>query len=1155
MSLDSKRSFNSNSSSTNNNNKRSKRSSNQQTLGMAWASNSPKSSPFSDFSSYMVVKNRKLRSQFDAEVSNNSNTDSTSAKCIFNGVSIFVDGFTIPSSQELRGYMLNYGGRFEHYFSKTRVTHIICSNLPDSKVKNLRAFSRGLPVVKPTWILDCIAANRLLSCNVLTPISWVPYQLDQLANNQPKLSDFFSSKGNALCVEDLNDVTCQVKPTITDPSLKGGTLRDTNSSEAGDRVNNVNQINWNLDDLAVAKNSDAMTIEDPSKSSGKSWEYEISKHDKKSITDEGNLLTENQSFPGQPPAPVSSYCSDVQRVKMSPSTASGTSKQCHSTLQDPNFVENYFKSSRLHFIGTWRNRYRKRFQALSNGFKCSASNLDLDYLTCKWKAIIHVDLDCFFVSVVIRKRPELQDKPVAVCHSDSPNGTSEISSANYPARDYGVKAGMFVRDAKTLCPHLVIIPYDFEAYEEVADQFYDILHKHCNKVQAVSCDEAFLDVTEVQGKDPEVLASAIRKEIFDTTGCTASAGISGNMLMARLATTTAKPNGQCCIPQQKVDEYLNELPIKKLPGIGHVLEEKLKLRNVRTCGQLRMLSKMIYANSLEENKNMVQDSLQKDFGTKTSEMLWNYCRGVDSRLVGMVQESKSIGAEVNWGVRFRDLQHSQNFLFNLCKEVSLRLQGYGARGRTFTLKIKKRRKDAPEPSKYMGCGDCENLSHSVTVPIATDDVEAIQRMTKQLFGSFHVDVKEIRGIGLQVSKLENADTSNKGVERNSLKSWLMSASASTEQCKSNDVANNIVSTACLCHLAASKCHWFTTNIVHCTDLKGKRIIGSSSSCQMDNNPSNEEGLRVMGLPPLSHLDMEVLESLPPELFSELNETYGGKLEDFVNKKKRKTENVGNSSCTVPQEQLQGTTMMGNCSSSPDVGRASRKSSESKAMQNTATEIPQTSVSAMGSCSETSRKVVIGRDNLLSSSLNDVDASVLQQLAEEVRELLPTNNQKECRAIVGSSPPVETEKPMDYRITEVKSGSINCDKLWIGEPPQWVDKFKTSDFLILNHFAKLYYKAGPGHYLSSILQRMVSESFDLWETSCHGWDEAVQSFSELLKQFIKLQIETNLEEIYVCFRILRRLMSKSKFFSEVYNIVLPYLQAFVKETYRGNLELS
>ncbi|WVZ19241.1 hypothetical protein V8G54_006563 [Vigna mungo] len=154
------------------------------------------------------------------------------------------------------------------------------------------------------------------------------------------------------------------------------------------------------------------------------------------------------------------------------------------------------------------------------------------------------DWDKLEDKVVIRNHPELLDQPVAVSHSNNSNGTAEISYANYPACSHGIRAGMFVRNAKALCPQLVIFPYNFEANEEVADQFYRIFHQHFNKVQAVSCDEAFLDVTDLEVEDTKLLASSIREEMYKTTGCITSAGIAGNMLMVRIATRTAKPNGQ-----------------------------------------------------------------------------------------------------------------------------------------------------------------------------------------------------------------------------------------------------------------------------------------------------------------------------------------------------------------------------------------------------------------------------------------------------------------------------------------------------------------------------------------------------------------------------------------------------------------------------------
>ncbi|KAI5314758.1 PREDICTED: DNA [Prunus dulcis] len=1120
----SKRSFNSNSSNHSaNSNSKKKKTTNQKTLGASWGANSHsssrssfKKSPFSDFGSYMVEKNRKLHNQFDSEASSSSHNGLNTGKNIFRGVSIFVDGYTVPSSQELRGYMLNYGGRYENYFSRHRVTHIICSNLPDSKVKNLRSFSGGLPVVKPSWVLDSISANKHLS--------WVPYQLDQLACNQPRLSAFFAPKIIPDSGDALRDAANQVKYENEDTSLVEARLEDADESEVCRSTEHRWQISGESDNVMFEKNNEE-SGQELHISSVKDCEMRIVEMTTSAAEDDGSVKDELQYSTHQTSA-LASSC----RL---PTSSNAGSNQSHSTLGDPNFVENYFKSSRLHFIGTWRNRYRKRFPRSSKGFKRTEPNLSA---SASSTAIIHIDMDCFFVSVVIRKRSELKDRPVAVCHSDSPKGTAEISSANYPARDYGVKAGMFVRNAKALCPHLVIIPYDFEAYEEVADQFYDILHKHSNKVQAVSCDEAFLDVTDAEGLDPEVLASTVRKEIFETTGCTASAGISRNMLMARLATRTAKPDGQCYISPEKVDDYLHQLPIKELPGIGYTLEEKLKKQNVQTCGQLRMISK---------------DSLQKDFGMKTGEMLWNHSRGIDNRLVGVIQESKSIGAEVNWGVRFKDLKDSQYFLSNLCKEVSLRLQGCGVLGRTFTLKIKKRRKDAGEPVKYMGHGDCENLSHSVTVPVATDDVEVLQRIAKQLFGSFSIDVKDIRGIGLQVSKLENADTSKQGFGKNSLKSWLMPASRSREeQSNFHSVAGERVNVA------------FTVD--HLTDCEDRRTDGTSGQLCDDslgvqtpvgNHQSSGEPTlnQVSAPPPLCHLDLGVIECLPPEIFTELNGIYGGVLVDFVAKNKRE-----NTSATVSHKQANGARNGGGRPLFNDVVPGNEIAVENEqsvvekqAIPSSVGESSHVAVSTSGP----------GNTDIMPSSLSQVDTSVLQQLPEELRvdilEQLPAHRRHDVSSSAALGPLVE--KPIES--LDVSNGDHSGPSdpalnhtLWIGNPPGWVDEFKSSKCMVLNVLAEMYYKSGSSGNLSAILRNTILESHYPLDSSSDSWIEAVYSFSDLLRQYIKSKIDSDIEEIYVCFRLLKRFTMNSKFFLQVYNNVFPYLQASVTESYGGNLHI-
>ncbi|XP_057545804.1 DNA repair protein REV1 isoform X3 [Amaranthus tricolor] len=1099
----SKRSFNSISSNNNvkSGNKR-KKNSNQKTLGASWGANSSSSSrssfrtaPFSDFGSYMAVKNKKLHDQFDAQASNSYN-ESDSSKPLFQGVSIFVDGFTIPSSQELRAYMLKHGGRFENYFSRRRVTHIICSNLPDSKIKNLRSFSRGLPVVKPTWVLDCVAAGKLLS--------WAPYQLDQITNdasNQPKLSAFFSLKRDAVREDVSSASTCMLK-VETEAEAVGSEVNDDHSLDHAsinvDELSECSRPSEKVMEDGGCKQIDTKHTVDQTYGDEASSELEIGK----SVTYKGEFE------PGLARSSASASSSDLSK-KLTEESPGRHSVHRDSATVDPNFVENYFKSSRLHFIGTWRSRYRKRFASFSNYMKQPMADVNGTSVSRK-TTIIHIDMDCFFVAVVIRHQPELMGKPVAVCHSDSARGTAEISSANYPARHYGVKAGMFVKDAKARCPQLVIVPYNFEAYEEVAEQFYNILHKHCNKVQAVSCDEAFLDVSDSEVTDPELLVSEIRKEILEATGCTASAGIGENMLMARLATKTAKPDGQCYIPPEKVDEYLLQLSIKSLPGIGHVLEQKLKKKGVQTCGELRMFSK---------------EALQRDFGAKTGEMLWNYCRGLDNRLVGFIQESKSIGADVNWGVRFKDTKDSERFLMSLCNEVSLRLRGCGLQGRTFTLKIKKRRKDAGEPIKYMGCGDCENFSHSMTVPVATAEVDILQRITMQLFGSFHIDVKDIRGIGLQVTKLESDDNTKQGHERNTLRSWLASGTTSSgKQCNLHDTGQ------------------------YCLEPAGPPAMILNPSLVGPHSDTSAV------LPSLNDLDMGVIESLPPELFSEYNNSYGGRLFDLISKSKGKAS-LHSISAMLGKEVEGEIRYEGKAHASVDAQidyiKERDKAGCSENQENKALPVSGSSSVIVASALESEP------NNIMPLSLSQVDMSILQQLPDELRAdiigVLPAHRGSNCLPVSchvsGEAHGVE----LAVNNTESKEYAKD-NNLWTGNPFCWVHKFKASDCLMLNILADMFVGSGSSGLFSSALQYCLSGFQIFNDVAAYMDDEAMYSVCELLRQYVKLKLEADIEEIYVCFRLLSRLASKSKAFKDVYNAVLPYVQASITESYGGHLHL-
>lgn len=1065
----------------------------------------------------MAAKNSKLAAQFDAD----ANTSGTDAGGLFDGVSIFVDGFTVPSSQELKEIMLNNGGRFVNYFSRHTVTHIVCSNLPDSKMKNLRAFSRGLPVVKPAWVVDSLAENRLLNC--------APYQINQNSSSsrkQMKLSSFFSEKQNEICHK--GEQNNQNKDIEFQPS----SAQEGSQYQSGDCESEAS-----MDTLELSKDSLSSDEQKASafeeRESGDftvdegEYDYETACSESRNDTD-GNL--------GVPQSPnAKSRCSNLFSTRSTGShlslslekSAAKPSGRPHSTLTDPNFVENYFKYSRLHFIGTWRNRYRKRFSNLleAKGIKLSADH------SGKKKTIIHIDMDCFFVSVVIRNMPELHDKPVAVCHSDNPKGTAEISSANYPARNYGIKAGMFVRDAKARCPHLMIVPYNFDAYEEVADQFYGTLHKHCSKVQALSCDEAFLDMTECLHDNPEEVTQRIRSEIFHATKCTASAGIAENMLLARLATRSAKPNGQCFIPSEKADDYLSSLSIKALPGIGHTVSSKLKSKEIEYCSQLRNVSK---------------DALHKDFGKKTGDLLWNYCRGIDHSIVGSVQETKSVGAEINWGVRFNDNKDAEHFLNNLCKEVSLRLQGCGVQGRTITLKVKTRREGAGEPIKYMGCGDCETTSRSMTIAGATDSFVTLQRIAKQLFSALHLDVKEVRGIGLSLSKLEHADLGRGASQGHMLESWLASPAAKLKKQQSEILGN--------------------VNVAGTSGLKDLRS-GPSHTAEANLRNDRSTIFHNVELPPLSQLDLEVLKNLPPEIMSEMNEMYKGELQslvDTLNSDKGK-ENSSKSLAlpavirkSVPADaKLQGyrdhrDSM--HLEEEHTKGKSDKQLSEAKPANNA-------SCSRVSASIEKTTKSVTQLD-LMPDSLSQADLTVLQELPEDVKadlfSALPLHRSGDPAC--STSNVSESKSPNVVRAENRSSNDGGTDDLKTprsflppGSSQKWIEQFRVSSCLILNVIAEQHTDSSCQRPLSSVLEPVASFLPLCPNPGSEEWNETHSCLSELLRHYIQLKVEYDIEELYKCFCLLKRFSSASEFFLDLHDSILPFLQDSISQHYGGTLQ--
>ncbi|KAF9161821.1 deoxycytidyl transferase [Actinomortierella ambigua] len=240
----------------------------------------------------------------------------------------------------------------------------------------------------------------------------------------------------------------------------------------------------------------------------------------------------------------------------------------------PGFVAKFFQSSRLHYLSTWKAKLREMMADIQK------KDHKITKVKPQNQCIMHIDFDCFFASVGTRDRPELAGKPVGVAHgSGGANSNSEIASCNYLARGFGVKNGMQLKRARSLCPDLVVVPYEFEKYESISLDFYRILLQYADDLQAVSVDEALVDIssrvlptwndhelgtntgassssssspwpgtTPDVRMPPEEFAQRLRGEIFAATGCQASVGIGPNILLAKLSTKRAKPHGQYIWP-------------------------------------------------------------------------------------------------------------------------------------------------------------------------------------------------------------------------------------------------------------------------------------------------------------------------------------------------------------------------------------------------------------------------------------------------------------------------------------------------------------------------------------------------------------------------------------------------------------------------------
>jgi len=268
----------------------------------------------------------------------------------------------------------------------------------------------------------------------------------------------------------------------------------------------------------------------------------------------------------------------------------------------------------------------------------------------KPRAIIHLDMDCFYAAIEVRDRPALRGKPVAVGGARERRGV--LTTCNYEARKFGVRSAMPTFMALQRCPDLIVLPTRFDVYRREAAVIRGILHRFTHLVEPLSLDEAYLDVT-AHPTAPGALAKVIRDKIFRRTKLTSSAGIGPNKLVAKIASESNKPNGQLEVTPEQVPAFMEKLPVRKIWGIGEKTERKLEELGVRTCQELQRFS-----------RSELVDLFGK-FGLE----LYDLCRGIDPRPVEPDRPRKSLSTEETFSIDLTTLEQCEERLEELFQEL------------------------------------------------------------------------------------------------------------------------------------------------------------------------------------------------------------------------------------------------------------------------------------------------------------------------------------------------------------------------------------------------------------------------------------------------------------------------------------------------------
>ena len=349
------------------------------------------------------------------------------------------------------------------------------------------------------------------------------------------------------------------------------------------------------------------------------------------------------------------------------------------------------------------------------------------------RKIIHVDMDAFYASVEQMDLPELKGKPIAVGGSEN---RGVVSAASYEARKFGVRSAMSGVQAKRNCPDLIFVRPRFDRYKEISKQIRKIFLDYTDLVEPLSLDEAYLDITTNKKNNPSasLIAQEIRKRIFEEVGLTASAGISVNKFVAKIASDYNKPNGQKTVNPEEVEPFLEVLDIKKFYGIGKVTAEKFYQLGIFTGFDL---------------KQKPLDYLEKHF-KNSAQYYYNIARGIHNSAVKPNRTVKSFGAERTFNENLSSEIYLEERLLNIAQELEKRLQKSKISGRTVTLKI-----------KY---SDFSLQTRSKTLQYYISDKHLLFDVAKELLYQERLK-NSVRLIGISVNNLNNEEKKAKEIPK------------------------------------------------------------------------------------------------------------------------------------------------------------------------------------------------------------------------------------------------------------------------------------------------------------------------------------------------------------------------------------------------------